>query len=116
MTTLMIRDVFVSANAVSPGGAFDLQVEADGDIAIALHCFRRSPPPPRLVPCGHIIIATGDTIRMVADPQHFPSGSSGELRLELRDCTDGNSRHLVIAVSTTDSATGAPDRETPASG
>lgn len=100
----MIGGIQASPSAVAPGGSTDVTIHADGDIEVTVYCFRRSPPPPQLVPCHKIILRPGDTASITADRLHFPPGSAGELQVTALDQSDGDLRTWVIPVA---SATGA---------
>ena len=94
----MIRGLSVSVSGLAPGARCDLSVESDGDVEVTLHCFRRTPAPPRLVPCGSIVVQPGASTSIAADLVHFPAGSQGEIRLMLMDRSDGDVRLWSIPV------------------
>lgn len=94
----MIYSVSVSTAPLAPGQARNIAVNSDGEVAITIYCVRSQPPPMQLFPCGKIVLQPGVSGRLIADPQHFPYGSQGELRLNLMDMSDGDERTVSIPV------------------
>ncbi|MFM2419186.1 MAG: hypothetical protein RL385_3909 [Pseudomonadota bacterium] len=105
----MIRNISLSARAVRSGGLFDAIIESDNEVEITLRCFRRTPPPPQLVPCGRIrlqlVVLTAEMLvrttgRIVVNPQQFPLHSEGKITVTARDKVDYHfvSRDIDVVV------------------
>ena len=67
----MIRHVAFDRSPMQPGGSRRISVDADGDVDVVLYCFKRDPPPARMVPCAKIILQPTMASVISVDTDHF---------------------------------------------
>lgn len=96
--TKMIRYIQMDTSPVSPGHQRPVVVDSDGDVVMVLNCLRDHPPPPIMVPCGHVFIRRYDVVLFTVDDMHFPAGTSGKLELVFTDLQDGHVMRSIIDV------------------